>query len=169
MPMTYQLERRQFNPRPLADVFPFFADAANLEAITPPALHFRILTPRPIQIRAGTLIDYRLVLWGVPFQWRTLIESFEPPLRFVDSQVRGPYRLWRHTHEFIVQEGGTLMIDRVLYQMPLGPLGWLAHELFVRRQLATIFDYRFRVIERVMAENRFSPESLAGRVPSAVT
>lgn len=153
MPTTYHLHRRQFIPRPLEEVFPFFADAANLETITPPSLHFQILTPKPIRIQTGTLIDYRLSLLGIPFKWRTRIELFQPPHRFVDVQVRGPYRLWRHTHEFAEQDGGTEMIDRVEYQLPLGPLGWLAERLFVRRQLKHIFDYRFRVIEHLLGED----------------
>lgn len=151
MPHTYQLQRRQFIPRPLSEVFPFFADAANLEIITPPWLHFRILTPHPIVMEPGTLIDYRIVLSGVPLKWRTRIETFEPPYRFTDVQLRGPYRLWRHTHEFHEHEGGTLMLDRVDYQLPLGPLGSLAHRLFVQRQLRQIFDFRYETIERLLA------------------
>ena len=169
MPTTYQLERRQFIPRSLAAVFPFFADAGNLEAITPPRLHFRILSPRPIEMQTGTLIDYRLVLCGVPFRWRTRIEAFEPPYRFVDAQLRGPYRLWRHTHEFSEQDDGTLMIDRVEYQLPLGPLGWLAHALFVEGQLAHIFDYRRRAIDQLLAENRRGLETCSDRLSAVVT
>jgi ligand-binding SRPBCC domain-containing protein len=169
VPTTYHLQRRQHIPRPLAEVFPFFADVANLEAITPPSLHFRILTPLPIQVQSGTLIEYRLALFGVPFRWSTRIETFEPPHRFVDTQVRGPYRLWRHTHEFWEQDGGTWMSDRIEYQLPWGPLGWLAHRLFVERQLACIFDYRFRVIERTLAESRSSAETPFDGFSSAVT
>jgi ligand-binding SRPBCC domain-containing protein len=121
-PHTYTLQRRQFIPRLRADVFAFFSDAGNLEAITPPSVHFHILTPRPIVLQEGTLIDYRLRLLGVPMKWRTRIESFEPPHRFSDTQVRGPYKLWRHTHEFHDQDGGTLMIDHVAYQLSLGPI-----------------------------------------------
>ena len=157
MTRTYHLERRQYIPRPLADVFPFFADAANLEAITPAALHFRILTPRPIVMRPGTLIDYRLSLLGIPFQWRTRIESFEPPHRFTDLQERGPYKRWHHTHEFSEQDGGTWMVDRVEYQLPLGPIGRLANALFVQRQLKQIFDYRFQAIERLLVGDSQSP------------
>jgi Uncharacterized conserved protein len=153
VPHSYRLERRQFIPRPVVDVFPFFADASNLETITPPSLKFRILTPQPIEIRAGTMIDYRLALLGIPFRWRTRIESFDPPHRFTDVQERGPYRLWNHTHEFRDHDGGTLMVDTVNYQLPMGPLGGLAHCLFVERQLRHIFDYRYQVIERLMATN----------------
>jgi ligand-binding SRPBCC domain-containing protein len=143
---VHVLERTQLIPRPRGEVFAFFEDARNLERITPPALRFRILTPEPIVIREGALIDYRLSLWGVPFRWRTRIELHEPGVRFVDLQLRGPYRLWRHLHVFEDAPGGTLMRDRVEYELPLGPLGALAHLLLVRRQLAAIFDHRREVI-----------------------
>lgn len=143
------LERAQHIPRPRREVFAFFADARNLERITPPTLRFLILTPGPIPMRGGTSIDYRLSLFGVPFGWRTLIEAFEPESRFVDTQLRGPYRRWRHTHLFEDAPGGTLMRDRVEYELPLGPLGDLAHALAVRRQLRAIFDHRRDVIARL--------------------
>jgi len=145
------LEREQVVPRPLSEVFAFFADAGNLESITPSSLSFRIVTPRPIAMRPGTLIDYRLSLFGVPFRWRTLIESFEPERRFVDVQLEGPYRVWRHTHEFEEVSGGTRVRDRVEYEVPLGPLGEVARSLFVDRQLAKIFDHRHEVIEKLFA------------------
>jgi ligand-binding SRPBCC domain-containing protein len=171
MSRTYHLERRQFIPRPLADVFPFFADAGNLEVITPAALHFRILTPRPIAMRPGTQIDYRLSLLGVPFQWRTRIESFEPPHRFTDVQERGPYQRWHHTHEFTDQDGGTWMIDRVEYQLHLGPIGRLANALFVQRQLKQIFDYRYLAIERLLVADSqsSSPVGISDNLSQSVT
>jgi ligand-binding SRPBCC domain-containing protein len=147
----YQLERVQMIPRPLGDVFRFFADAFNLEAITPPFLRFRIVTPPPIVLAAGTLIDYRLRLFGVPFRWRTRIERFEPESGFVDAQVRGPYRLWHHTHAFEQVGATTRMRDRVRYALPLGPLGRLSHALVVRRTLETIFDYRRDRISELFA------------------
>lgn len=137
----------QLVPRPRQEVFDFFADAHNLERITPPSLHFRILTPAPIELRAGALIDYRLSLLGVPFSWRTEIEAWEPATRFVDRQLRGPYRSWHHTHTFEDAPGGTRMTDRVAYEVPLGPLGEVARLLFVRRQVEAIFDHRRRAIE----------------------
>jgi ligand-binding SRPBCC domain-containing protein len=146
---THLLERTQHIPRPRAEVFAFFADAHNLERITPPSLRFRILTPAPIAIGEGTLIDYRLSLFGVPFRWRTRIEAYQPGVRFVDVQLRGPYRRWHHTHTFEDAPGGTLMRDRVEYQLPLGPLGGLAHAVVVRRQLRVIFDHRREVIARL--------------------
>lgn len=147
MACTYQLTRTQQLPLGRDELFPFFADAANLEAITPDFLHFRITSPQPVEIAAGTIIEYRLQLFGIPFHWQTLIEAFEPPGRFVDCQLRGPYKLWRHTHEFVENDEGTLMIDRVDYQLPWGPLGWLVHRLFVRSTLEQIFDYRRQRIE----------------------
>jgi ligand-binding SRPBCC domain-containing protein len=146
---SHVLERTQLIPRPRPEVFAFFADAHNLERITPPTLHFRICTPSPIEMRAGTLIDYRLSLFGVPFRWRTLIEAFEPETRFVDVQLQGPYRRWHHAHAFEDAPGGTLMRDRVEYELPLGPLGGLAHALLVRRQLRAIFDHRREAIARL--------------------
>jgi hypothetical protein len=140
------LERSQVVPRPRAEVFAFFADAHNLERITPAFLRFRILTPPPITMRPGAVIDYRLSLFGLPFRWRTEIEAFEPGVRFVDVQRRGPYRLWRHAHGFEDAPGGTRVSDRVEYQLPLGPLGELAHAVAVRRQLRAIFDHRARVM-----------------------
>ncbi len=141
------LERVQFIPRPRSEVFAFFSDASNLERITPPFLRFRIVTPTPIDIREGALLDYRLSLFGVPFSWRTRIDVFEPDVRFVDSQLRGPYSLWRHLHEFTEVDGGTRMLDRVEYDVPLGPLGDVARALFVTRTVERIFDFRADAIE----------------------
>ena len=149
MSRTYDLKRVELLPRPLAEIFPFFADAANLERITPSFLRFRILTPLPIRMEQGALIDYRIQICGLPQRWRTLIEVYEPPRRFVDVQVKGPYRLWRHLHEFEEAPGGTLVSDRVEYALPLGVLGALAHALFVRRMLKRIFDYRSRVLAEI--------------------
>jgi ligand-binding SRPBCC domain-containing protein len=144
------LETTQLVRRPRPEVFAFFADPENLETITPRDLRFEILTPRPIVMRAGALIQYRLRLLGLGFSWLTRIELFEPGNRFVDVQVRGPYRSWRHSHEFADAPGGTLVRDRVEYQLPLGPLGTLAHVLFVRGRLARIFDYRRRRIAEIL-------------------
>lgn len=138
-----RLERHQRLPGAPEAVFPFFADALNLERITPPWLGFRVLVPGAIEMGPSTLIEYRLRLHRVPVRWLTRIEVWEPPHRFVDAQVHGPYRSWRHEHTFTAApEGGTLMRDRVDYELPLGPLGGAAHALFVRRDLERIFDYR---------------------------
>jgi ligand-binding SRPBCC domain-containing protein len=148
MAHRYVLEQEQRIPRPLAEVFPFFADAANLERITPPELGFQILTPQPIAMKPGAVIDYKLRLYGIPFRWRTVIEEFVPGVRFVDTQARGPYKLWRHTHEFREEGGVTVMRDRVEYELPFGPLGRVAHRLAVRAQLAGIFAHRHAFVER---------------------
>jgi len=135
----YLFTSEQWVPRPRAEVFPFFADASNLDRITPPWLRFRIVTPLPIDLRAGALIEYRLRVRGFPLRWLTEIAEWNPPVRFVDVQLRGPYRLWRHTHEFHEENGGTRCIDRVEYY-PRG--GALVHRLFVRRDVERIFAYR---------------------------
>jgi ligand-binding SRPBCC domain-containing protein len=142
------LRREQHLPRPPHDVFPFFADAANLEAITPPWLKFEVTTPAPIRMRQGTLIEYRLNLHKLPIRWLTRIEAWEPPHRFVDVQLAGPYELWHHAHEFSPDgDGGTVMRDTVHYALPFGPLGEIARRLFVARDLAQIFDYRGKRVE----------------------
>ena len=146
-----RLERGQLLPQPIEEVFAFFSDAANLEAITPPFLHFRILTPMPIAMRAGTRIDYALSLYGVPVRWRTLITRWEPGACFVDEQESGPYELWRHTHEFEPRGRSTFMRDTVEYLEPLGPLGQLANVLFVERALERIFDFRRDTTARLLA------------------
>lgn len=148
----FVLERVQLIPRPRAEVFRFFEDAGNLERITPPFLRFRIVTPRPIEMREGALIDYKLSLFGLPFGWRTRIEVYEPGVRFVDMQLRGPYKLWRHTHTFEDAPGGTRMTDRVDYEIPLGHLGRAARAMFVRRTLDRIFDYRQDTIAAIFAD-----------------
>lgn len=140
---TRLLRREQWFPRPLAEVFPFFADAGNLADITPPWLQFRILSPLPIDMRQGALIDYRIRLWGIPVRWRTEITSWEPPFRFTDRQVRGPYRVWIHEHRFTERDGGTAMVDEVRYAAPLAPI---VEPLFVRPQVERIFDYRAAVM-----------------------
>lgn len=146
---TCELRREQYLPAPPAAVFPFFADAHNLEQITPPWLHFRVLTPGPIALTTGARIDYRLRLAGLPVRWRTVIRDWKPGESFVDEQERGPYALWRHEHRFVAKDEGTLMTDRVRYRLPFGPLGRLAHAVAVKRALAAIFDYRFARIEEL--------------------
>jgi ligand-binding SRPBCC domain-containing protein len=126
-------------PRPRDEVFPFFAEARNLETITPPWLKFEVRTPAPIAMRPGTLIDYRIRVHGIPIRWRTEIAEWQPPHRFVDVQLRGPYTLWHHTHTFEERDGGTLCLDHVRYR-PRG--GALMNWLFVRRDVEAIFRYR---------------------------
>jgi ligand-binding SRPBCC domain-containing protein len=143
---TYLLERTQHIPRHRDEVFAFFADASNLQEITPPFLSFRILTPMPVTMRPGALIDYSLALFGIRFRWRTRITHWQPGTCFVDEQTSGPYAFWRHTHHFAEDGQGTLMRDSVEYALPLGPLGRIARWLFVQPTLDRIFDYRQAVI-----------------------
>jgi ligand-binding SRPBCC domain-containing protein len=143
---AYILERWQEVPRPLDEVFAFFADAGNLEAITPPLLRFRVLTPQPITMRAGVVITYQLHLYGMPLRWRTVIADWRPGERFIDVQMRGPYRSWRHLHEFQATPVGTRIHDYVTYRLPFGQLGALFGSPLVRRSLQAIFDYRQQVI-----------------------
>lgn len=136
------LAREQRVDRPLDEVFAFYADALNLERITPPWLGFRVVTPGPIEMGPGTLIEYRLRLHRLPVRWLTRIEVWEPGRRFVDAQQKGPYRVWHHTHEFEADGDGTVVRDVVRYALPLGPLGELARRAFVERDLERIFAYR---------------------------
>jgi ligand-binding SRPBCC domain-containing protein len=128
-------------PLAIGEVFPFFSDVSNLERITPPELCFQILTPQPIAMGEGRLIDLRLRLLRIPFGWQTRIALWNPPHQFVDEQLRGPYRLWIHTHSFSEENGSTTIADEVQYQLPLWPIGEVARPL-VRAQLQRIFLYR---------------------------
>ena len=134
------------------EVFAFFADAHNLEALTPPLLRFRLVTPAPITMGQGTLIRYRLNVHRVPVNWLTEITEWDPPHRFVDEQIKGPYALWHHTHTFVpIGDGDTLMRDVVRYRIGFGPLGALANRLVVRRDVEAIFDFRARRIPALLA------------------
>jgi ligand-binding SRPBCC domain-containing protein len=142
------LERSQRVEVPVEQAFAFYGDAVNLEPLTPPWLRFEVITPAPITMGAGALLDYRLRLHWVPIRWQTRIEIWEPPHRFVDTQARGPYSLWEHTHLFEPDgDGATVIHDRVRYAIPYGPLGALADRLFVRRDLKRIFDFRAQAVD----------------------
>lgn len=143
---AFRLQTRQLLDAPLADVFVFFADAGQLERITPPWLNFRITTPMPIEIQKGTLIDYRLRLRFIPIRWRTLISEWIPNQRFVDEQLKGPYLLWHHTHDFEETAEGTLVVDTVRYRV-FG--GSLIESLFVRKDLRRIFEYRYHELGKI--------------------
>ena len=136
---AFSLDTEHWLPRQPGDVFGFYADAFNLERLTPPWLRFEVVTAAPIKMRAGVEIDYRLRLHGLSLKWRSRITDWDPPYRFVDEQIRGPYRTWVHEHTFTPHQGGTLVGDYVQYDM-LG--GWLADRLLVRRDLRRIFAYR---------------------------
>ena len=139
----YRLNTRLFVARPLGETFAFFADAGNLQKLTPPWLSFRIRTPQPIEMRPGALIDYFIVVRGLPVPWRTRISDWSPPARFVDEQLWGPYWRWHHTHAFSQTDGGTLVEDTVVYS-PVG--GAMMHALMVKRDLERIFTFRQRAI-----------------------
>jgi len=145
----HRLEREQLVRAPLEEVFAFFSFAGNLGALTPAWLSFELLVPESTVMRRGTLLDYRLKLHGLPLRWRSLIEIWEPGVRFVDLQLRGPYRLWSHLHEFEARPGGTLVRDEVLYALPLQPLGEAARP-FVRRDLGRIFDFRHEAVQQLL-------------------
>ncbi len=146
---VYTFRSELWVPRPVAEVFSFFAEPRNLETITPAWLHFRIMNPEPVTMREGAVIDYRLRLRGIPIHWRTEITAWEPPHRFVDTQRRGPYRLWVHEHRFEERDGGTLALDRVDYCVPGGDF---VHRLFVRRDVERIFAYRRCVLSHFFGD-----------------
>jgi ligand-binding SRPBCC domain-containing protein len=142
----HRLFREQVVSRPLAEVFTFFSRAENLEAITPPWLSFKVVRIQPEPVQKGTLIDYRLKLRIIPLRWTSEIVMWEPPAQFVDVQIRGPYKLWRHTHRFAGEGSGTRITDEVEYKLPFGLLGDLAHWALVRGDVEKIFDYRAAMV-----------------------
>jgi ligand-binding SRPBCC domain-containing protein len=145
----YTLRQQQWIPRPIGQVFEFFAEARNLEELTPPWLHFQILSAGTESIHAGSEIRYRLRVHYLPIYWRTEIRRWEPPHRFVDIQRSGPYRLWHHTHRFQSVNGGTQITDVVRYTLPFGILGRMVHAWQVRRDVQQIFDYRRQRIQQL--------------------
>ena len=144
--VIHSIDAEQWVPRPIDEVFVFFSDAFNLESITPPRVHFHVITSRPIELKSGALINYKMRLNGIPLKWTTRIETWDPPHEFSDIQLSGPYKLWSHTHTFSTKNGGTTMTDHVDYELPLGPLGELVHKAWVRRDVESIFAYREKII-----------------------
>jgi ligand-binding SRPBCC domain-containing protein len=142
----HTLHHEQVVAAPLDEVFAFFEQPQNLARITPPWLGFRILTPAPVPMHRGALIDYQISLGPFPSRWRTLITKFEPPHVFVDEQLSGPYSFWHHTHRFEEVGRCTRIVDEIRYLLPFGPVGELVHKLVVRRQLEGIFAHRRKVI-----------------------
>ncbi len=142
----HTLKREQRVARPLDEVFAYFARPENLERVTPPWMRMQFLTPSPIPMHAGSAIDYVVRVHGVPMRWTTLITEYDPPHRFVDVQLRGPYSLWHHTHTFEKAGDDTIVRDAVRYAMPFGPLGEVVHALLVKRDIEAIFAYRVQAI-----------------------
>ena len=139
---------------PIEHVFDFFADAGNLERITPPELNFKIITAQPIDIKKGTLIDYQLKLRGFPLTWKTIISEWNPPYSFVDTALKSPYKQWIHRHTFTkLDENQTSIEDEVKYRLPLEPFGDLAH-FIVRRELDYIFDFRQKTVSEILRNSK---------------
>ena len=151
---VHEFQSELWLPLPPVELFPFFADAANLDALTPAWLNFHIVTPSPIAMREGALIDYRLRVRGVPLRWRTRINVWQPPDLFVDEQVRGPYRQWIHEHTFEARDGGTLARDHVRYAVALD---FLVHRLFVRPDMERIFQFRSEALRKLFPVNSVAP------------
>ncbi len=146
----YRLECALIVPRTIEEIFAVFEDPRNLSRITPSWLNFRILTPEPIVMARGLILDYQIRWLGIPMPWRTLITAYQPPLQFVDEQTRGPFTVWRHVHTFREVSGGIEVADSVEYQLPFGPLGTLAHSAMVRGQLLAIFRFRQKAIGQIL-------------------
>jgi hypothetical protein len=145
------LTRSQWLPRSRQEIFEFFSHPANLQTLTPPWLDFQI-TESPDELQAGSLIRYKLRTHGIPLRWTTEITEWQPPYRFVDTQLSGPYKLWHHEHTFTEEHGGTMIGDTVRYALPFGPLGNLVHWLMVRRDVNGIFDYREKKMLELFGE-----------------
>jgi ligand-binding SRPBCC domain-containing protein len=157
----------QIVPRPVSEVFSFFARPENLELLTPPELGFSLLTPGPVTMQRGALIDYTIRVFGFRTRWRTIITGYEPERKFVDEQLLGPYSFWHHTHTFTEIDGGTLIRDEVRYLLPFGPLGRLVQPVLVRPQLDNIFRYRRGVIDSLFGTAGKQP--VPGAVPHGGT
>jgi ligand-binding SRPBCC domain-containing protein len=149
----YLFRAEQFVPRPVNEVFEFFSQAGNLEKLTPEWLHFHIRSIEPTPVRLGTLIKYSLRWRIFPIRWTTEIIEWNPPHGFVDVQLKGPYKLWRHEHRFAAEGKGTRITDEVQYTLPFGIFGAIAHQLRVRKDVETIFAYRYETVERLFGVN----------------
>ena len=147
MNQFYTLRREQVIQKPLNEVFAFFQQPENLARITPASMDFRVLTPSPIIMKENALLDYSIRLSLFRLRWTTMITSYQPPISFVDIQLRGPYSFWHHTHSFKETDDGTLMTDEVRYSIPFGFLGNILHALYIKKELQHIFDFRAKVIE----------------------
>jgi hypothetical protein len=148
---TYQLISEQWVPQPLEEAFAFFSRPENLQEITPGWLDFHIVRVES-ELHTGSLIEYRLRWHGIPMRWTTEIEVWNPPHRFIDNQLRGPYALWHHQHSFIAENGGTRIRDEVNYALPFGVIGQLAHLLTARRDVEAIFAFRRQRLEELLGK-----------------
>ena len=151
----YELDMEQFIDQPVEKVFEFFSRPENLEEITPPRLGFTIMTPSPIPMEKGSLIDYTIRILGFPVHWRTLITSYDPPHGFVDEQIKGPYVLWHHRHSFKKENSGTIIRDTVRYAVPLGIIGRFLNLIWIRKDLKDIFAYRRKFIANKFGEQNY--------------
>lgn len=157
----WRLTLSQWLAKPPNELFPFYADAFNLEQITPKLLNFKVVTPPPIEMAVGTLINYRLRVRGVPIRWTTKITEWDPPYRFCDTQLKGPYKRWVHTHRFTEEDGGTRCEDVVDYAPPGGPLAPLINKLVVQRDVEQIFAYRCGVLAEMFGSTPSPDGSLS--------
>tara|TARA_Y100000590_G_C15590562_1_gene965889 strand:- start:787 stop:1251 length:465 start_codon:yes stop_codon:yes gene_type:complete len=151
---VYKLKYKQTINRSIDEVFDFFKNPENLSKLTPSNLNFKILTPMPIEMKEGQLIDYTITLFGKKIHWRTIISDYVEPNMFVDQQLKGPYLLWHHKHEFNIVDRNVEMIDEVNYAIPFGFLGQIAHYIYVRRELEYIFSYRNKIIKKYLNKGK---------------
>ncbi|MBT3589663.1 MAG: SRPBCC family protein [Candidatus Marinimicrobia bacterium] len=145
----YKITTKQIIKRPLVEIFAFFSRPENLSLITPDHLDFKILTPPPIEMKKGALIDYIIRIFKAPIHWQTLITSYEPPYKFVDKQIKGPYKYWHHTHTFVEGSDGVEIHDEIQYSVPFGIIGKLLHAIWIKNNLNYIFEYRREVIHNL--------------------
>ena len=146
-PKIYSFSKEQFVPSDIDTVFEFFSRPENLEKITPSSMGFNIITPKPIEMKEGAIIDYTVKILGVPVRWRTIITSYKKNEFFVDEQLKGPYSYWHHKHTFEEIEGGVLIIDEITYALPIQAFRLIFHPLIIKPQLKQIFDFRFQIIK----------------------
>lgn len=151
---TYTFQSKTELNAGIDDVFEFFSNAKNLQKLTPPWLNFKMITPPTGAVQSGTTIGYKLKVHALPIHWLTLIEHWEPPRRFIDVQLKGPYKIWKHEHRFESLGDKTIMYDTVEYALPFGILGQLAHSLLVKKDVQSIFDYRTEAISKIFANSR---------------
>ena len=149
---VFKIKVKQFIGSSVEEVFGFFSRPENLSVITPSNLNFKILTPSPIEMKQGAVIDYTIEIFKIPIHWRTLITTYEPPFKFVDEQIKGPYNFWHHTHMFKEVPEGVEIYDEVHYSIPFGPLGGILHALWIKKDLNHIFEYRKGVIDNLFKE-----------------